>query len=461
MTRSRATPFLVRAIGWSFDHPLPRPVRYLAAGLLIVLVAVIRATFITSLVPWLLFIPAILVSALILGEAVGIFASLLSALLAALTIGSTAQPWFLSAAQWAGSAVFLAVTIGMAHVAGELRAAFRRARQSNIDLHERESFLSSVLASSTDCIKVLDMDGKLTFMSEGGMKVMEVDDFAKVDGCAWPDFWHDSGNVEACAAIKCACEGQASHFVAKADTLRGNSRWWDVSVSPIRGADGKPSRILAVSRDTTELTAAQEQQRLLNGELGHRLKNILSLVQAIANQTFRKSDSLEEANALFSSRLAALGKATDVLTSTAWQSATLHDVIRAGLASIDGVRDRIEIAGPPIRLDAQLALALTLALHELATNACKYGALSNDSGSVALDWAIVPVENGGDARFMFRWLEKNGPMVTPPVRTGFGSKMIERSLRSYFRGETSLDFDPAGVVFTIDAPLPATAAILG
>ena len=452
--KSAPDPLLDRILAWSLDRPLAVPYRYLATTGLIVAIALVRALLITGLLPWLLFIPAIVGVSLIFGQRVGIYASVLSGAVAGITIGNVGEPWFLTRAQWGGSLLFVIIATLLARVIGELRLVFRSARRLNVELMERQAFLSGVLTSSTDCIKVIDLDGRLTFMTEGGMKVMEISDFNDVKGCPWPDFWQDEGNAEARRAIESARNGISSHFIGKADTFIGTPKWWDVSVSPIMGPDGKPDRILSVSRDTTELMEAQNQQRLLNGELGHRLKNVLALVQSIANQTFRQADTLADANAAFSARLAALGKATDILTSTTWQSASFDDVIRAGITSIDGMDDRIEVNGPPMKLESQVALAMTLALHELSTNACKYGALSNDSGRISLTWDVEAVENEEPMRFNFKWQETGRPPVTPPTRKGFGSRMIERSLSSYFRGKTALDYDPAGVIFTIDAPLP-------
>ncbi|MGF7156233.1 sensor histidine kinase [Novosphingobium gossypii] len=428
------------------------------ATLSIAVIAVVRALFITSLLPWLLFIPVILIVALVFGQRVGVYASFLSAFAAAITIGSTAQPLFLSQAQWTGSVLFLVVTAMLARLVGELRLVFQKARSLNTELEERQGFLAGVLASSTDCIKVLDLDGRMIFMSEGGMKVMDVSDFNQVKDCPWLDFWESEGHLEAEAAIARAQAGRSSHFIGKAETFAGTSKWWDVSVSPILKADGKPDRILSVSRDMTPLMEAREQQQLLIGELGHRLKNVLALVQSIASQTFRQSENIKAADAAFFARLSALGQATDVLTSTAWQAATLHEVVKAGMSSVGDAKGRVELDGPDIRLDAQVALALTLALHELTTNACKYGALSNEEGTISLRWAKERAPNSPEPRFILQWQEKGGPAVTPPARKGFGSKMIERSLGAYFRGETSLDFDPAGVIFRIDAPLPKASA---
>lgn len=319
-------------------------------------------------------------------------------------------------------------------------------------LAEREAFLSEVLRSSTDCIKVLDLDGRLTFMSEGGQKVMEIDDFAAVAECPWPSFWEGEGNQHAKDAIAAAREGRSAKFIAEAKTFKGNPKWWDVSVAPILGADGKPAKILSVSRDTTELLQAQEQQRLLNAELGHRLKNVLTMVQAIASQTFRRAASVDEAAEAFAARLTAFGKATDVLTATAWDEASLKDIVASRLSAAEGFKDRIELVGGDVMVPGSAALALTLALHELATNACKYGALSNEDGKVLIHWGESA--DRSSKRFRFEWKEVGGPPVSAPQRRGFGSRMIERSLQSYFDGSASLRFAPMGVEFAIDADLP-------
>ena len=121
------------------------------------------------------------------------------------------------------------------------------------------AFVQSVLAASEDCIKVVSLDGKLTFMSEGGMRVMEVSDFNAIAGCPWPDFWKGEGNQQAREAVAKAAAGKSSRFVGRADTMRGTSKWWDVQVSPIFDPAGKPKAILSVSRDITDLKVAEQQ----------------------------------------------------------------------------------------------------------------------------------------------------------------------------------------------------------
>ena len=192
--------------------------------------------------------------------------------------------------------------------------------------------LRGVLEGCGDCIKILDLDGQLQFMSEGGKRVMEVEDFGKLKGCPWPDFWAGAGNADARAAVETAKAGGTAKFKGAANTAKGNSRYWDVQVSPIFGEDGKPSHILSISRDITELAEAQEQQKVLTAELQHRIKNSLAMVSAIANQTIR-GDDMEAARKAFTGRLMTLSQAHDILVQTSWVSAPIKDVIEGAGAS--------------------------------------------------------------------------------------------------------------------------------
>ncbi|MBS7847423.1 PAS domain S-box protein [Pseudomonas fluorescens] len=138
-------------------------------------------------------------------------------------------------------------------------------------LGRNQAFTERVLASINDCIKVLDLDARLTFMSEGGKKVMEVSDFNTIRGCPWPDFWQDQGNLDAKAAVQAAKNGETASFIGPAQTQAGNLKWWHVQVSPILGTDGQPEQILCVSRDITALREAEESLRKLNESLEQRV----------------------------------------------------------------------------------------------------------------------------------------------------------------------------------------------
>lgn len=314
-------------------------------------------------------------------------------------------------------------------------------------------FLRSVLAASADCIKVLDLDANLVFMTEAGQRIMEVSDFNAIRGCPWPDFWRDQGHVDAKAAVAAARAGGVGHFQGRASTMAGTPRWWDVQVTPIRGPDGRPEKLLSVSRDITAQKLAEERQELLMQELAHRVKNTLALVQAIAAQTMRGAASLKEARDAFTARLVALSQAHDLLIRDSWTDASLSALVE-GVARLhaDGNADQFSFGGPDVRLGPKAALSLALALHELATNAAKYGALSVAAGRVDVSWRVSsdPVP-----RLAFTWREVGGPTVVPPSRTGFGSKLIERTLASSLAANVALAYPPDGFILTVEGPLSA------
>ena len=293
-------------------------------------------------------------------------------------------------------------------------------RAASAGLADNDDVLRGVLEGCGDCIKILDLDGRLQFMSEGGKRVMEVEDFGKLKGCPWPDFWAGAGNADARAAVEAAKAGGSGKFKGAANTAKGNPRHWDVQVSPIFGEDGMPSHILSISRDITELVESQERQKILTAELQHRIKNSLTMVSAIANQTIR-GDDMDAARKAFTGRLMTLSHAHDILVQTSWVSAPIKDVIEGALASHRPGQGRIAVSGPDLRLAPKPALAIAVAVHELATNAAKYGALSNDHGKVNICWQTIA---GGDkSSFHFDWVEKGGPRVVKPElsRMGFGS----------------------------------------
>jgi two-component sensor histidine kinase len=202
-----------------------------------------------------------------------------------------------------------------------------------------------------------------------------------------------------------------------------------------------------------ELAERQEHQRLLVNELNHRVKNTLATVQSIAMQTFRGDDASASSRDTFEGRLMALSKAQDVLTRENWEGADLGEVVREAVAPHCGEdRTRFAINGAQVMLPSRMALALAMALHELCTNAAKYGAFSRLGGRVAIDWLLVV--KGEEKRLRLTWRESGGPPVAPPSRRGFGSRLIERGLARELNGEVRLDYDPGGVVCTADVPVP-------
>ncbi len=330
-------------------------------------------------------------------------------------------------------------------------------RQSEAALRESEEFTRRILESSTDCIKVLDTDAHLLFMSPGGMEVMEVDDFGAIEGCDWRDFWSGPDHGKAQEAVRTALAGGSARFQGHTPTMKGRPRWWDVSVTPIIRHDGAVDKLLSVSRDITETKQLEEHQRLLINELNHRVKNTLATVQSIASQTLRNAVTLEKAQAAFESRLLALSRAHDVLTRENWDGAHLREIVAEAVAPYGNRReDRLHLSGPDVRLSPRMALALAMALQELATNAVKYGALSSDAGEIRISWGLDGTQS--PPCLHLRWEESGGPPVQVPLRQGFGTRLIERSLALDLEGDARIEFAPTGVVCTVDAPLMADAA---
>jgi two-component sensor histidine kinase len=212
--------------------------------------------------------------------------------------------------------------------------------------------------------------------------------------------------------------------VAGAQHRDGTAMTCEWYLSALRGFDGKPVSLNALVLDVTERTRAEETQRLLIGELNHRVKNTLATVQAIATQTLRHNRNLDDFSASFAGRLQALARAHSLLSDAVWKGADLADLVsdQLRLGAID--ERRLSVSGPRIFLPPQLALHLALILHELATNANKYGALSCEKGSIILTWAIA------DDRLEIRWMESGVDVVEAPTKRGFGTTLIEQSAKA-------------------------------
>lgn len=214
---------------------------------------------------------------------------------------------------------------------------------------------------------------------------------------------------------------------------------------------GALARLQASERTAARLRARCEHQSAMMGELSHRLKNSLTLVQAMVSQTLREPTTLGAGRSALLARVVALGQAHRVLIEERWLGTSVRRTVETALATHGGLdaADRFEVAGPPVRLGSRQTIALSMALHELATNATKYGALSCEAGRVRIAWQVA---RGGAGRTLHLcWSEQGGPPVTPPARRGFGSRLIERTITDTFGGDVALRFAPEGVTCTMTA----------
>jgi PAS domain S-box-containing protein len=259
------------------------------------------------------------------------------------------------------------------------------------------------------------------------------------------------------ASVHAVIEGAGSGWTEEYRFLRADGTYAAVLDRGyvLRDAQGKATRMIGAMLDMTERKRAEEHQRLLTGELQHRVKNTLALVQAIASQSLRGGTDVDEMREAFASRLISLGRAHDILTASSWTEAPIAEVVEGALAVHRGVQaHRIRASGPNVHLAAKPALSLALALHELATNAAKYGALSNEIGTVDLRWHVV--HEGETPRFCLTWSEHGGPpILAPPTRRGFGSRLIERSFAAEVGGQVKLTYVPSGLVCHLEASLVA------
>lgn len=224
------------------------------------------------------------------------------------------------------------------------------------------------------------------------------------------------------------------------------------SSRPIHNPDGKIVGAVQISIDITERKRGEEQRKLLVNELNHRVKNTLAVVQSIAGQTLRSATSLAEAGRSLTSRLVSLGKAHDILTQESWSGADLRELMTGTLAAQAGL-ERFRLAGDPVWLPPNMALSLALALHELATNAIKYGSLSVEGGRVSISWNLAGEDDA--RRLRLEWREEGGPLVRSPERTGFGTRMLEKMLDSESGGSVKMAFEPTGLVCVFEANLPS------
>jgi len=282
-------------------------------------------------------------------------------------------------------------------------------------------------------------------------------------GFGWLDAIHPDDREATVAAWSQAQQGgeyMIEHRIRRA--ADGDYRWHQTRAKPIDNGDPVAGEMVGTSTDIHDMRNLRDRQEVLLAELQHRTRNLLAVVRSIAAQTLRASASLQEFDAEFGERLAALGRVQGLLARTDHQALDLRALVEAELAAhADGRREtnKVTIEGPPAFVSAGAAQALTLALHELATNAVKHGALGCPSGRLSVKWYT---EGENEKRIMLDWRE-SGVIMPPgePRRKGYGSELIERALPYQLKAVTRLHFGPDGVHCHISVPVTATETEAG
>ena len=219
-----------------------------------------------------------------------------------------------------------------------------------------------------------------------------------------------------------------------------------------RTADGKAHRLVSLVADETQRKAAEDHIKFLMHEISHRSKNLLTVIQSIARRTARTAATMKDFESRFGQRLQGLAASHDVLVRNSWQGAPLAELMRQHLLPFaDAKSSRLELVGPDITVTAEAAQAIGLALHELATNAIKYGALSVPTGKVKMSWILDDTADG-PRQLLLSWIEQGGPRVAPPSRIGFGHLVIDDMIARSLDGKVALEFAPLGLKWSVVIP---------
>ncbi|MHC2018928.1 HWE histidine kinase domain-containing protein [Methylobacterium sp. CM6247] len=330
----------------------------------------------------------------------------------------------------------------------------REVERRTRDLTESEERLRFVLQAGrlgSWTLELADMD----FVASETFKIaLGRDPNAPMSHAEYVGLIHEDDRIRHDDSVAACIAGHGDYDIEyRVNTPAGTVRWFKIRGKPFYGDDGVPLRLAGIALDVTERKISEAHRTLLSNELNHRVKNTLATVQAIVVQTLRANLSHDETREIIQGRIHSLAAASDVLTRESWDGAILTQVATTALAPFRAEGEhRIKIRGPEVMLTPRLTLAFSMAFHELATNAVKYGALTNETGRILLDWDILSGSHPPTLRLT--WQEFDGPPVSAPTRRGFGSRMIERALADELRGCAEIDYRPDGVVFTAEARLP-------
>ena len=326
----------------------------------------------------------------------------------------------------------------------EVRLAFERAIAHS-------AHLSALVASSGDAIMSVGLDGIIKTWNAGaetlfGYSAKEIVGQPKtllVPQDEREEFQRQRAEVLFGRSVR-----------AETVRLRRDGARVDVSLNlaPIRGSGGEIIAISSIIHDISKRKTIERQLQFLMRELSHRSKNQLAIVQAIAGQMAQSANSVDEFMSRFRTRLQGLAASHDLLISRDWTGVALADLVRRQIETFaDASRENVEIAGPALHLTASATEAIGLALHELATNSAKYGALSVPNGRLKVAWSLEPTM-GEPAYVVLEWSETEGPPVRPPTKKGFGSLVIERMVAAAVNGKVRLEFAPTGLYWRLEFP---------
>jgi PAS domain S-box-containing protein len=326
-------------------------------------------------------------------------------------------------------------------------------RVAEAKLQEAQQRLSATYEHALVGISEVDAEGRYLRTNDG---LSHLTGYAKKDliGISCFTITHPDDAVLDRENFRRQVAGEIDRYTTEKRYIHANGSavWVSVLSSTVRAADGRFLYAVRVAHDISERKAAEERQRVLINELNHRVKNTLSTVQSFARQTARHSRDVGDFMARFEGRLMALSKAHDRLTRRNWEDASLAEIVAEELALHGGQRRGLVAEGPDLALSPRAALALSMALHELGTNAVKYGALASPGGRIAVSWTAERDNHSRPRRVSLVWEEAGGPEVAQPTARGFGSRLLQ-AMAAEIGGRGELTFAPGGVRWEVSFPL--------
>lgn len=300
-------------------------------------------------------------------------------------------------------------------------------------------------------IAQVDVSGKLL---EANARFCEMINISKSDvpTIKFTDITYPDDLVRNLEQLERLLRGEISGYRLEKRYVRTDGKvfWADLSVSAIRDPNGRPLRLVSIITDITRQRMEKEHLVLLMGEASHRTKNLLCVIRSIIRYSAIDATSVGELETLLLDRVTALGAVQDALLITANKRAHIRDLVQSQLAAfIDPNSTQIVFEGPDLAFSPAASRAIGMALHELATNSCKYGALASPAGRIAMSWST----DYSRQVFHMTWQESGGPRVAAPKHRGFGQRVIVELVEASTGGRVDLDFDPAGVRWSLAAPL--------
>ena len=309
-----------------------------------------------------------------------------------------------------------------------------------------------ILGSAIDyAIITMDADGGITSWNPGAQRILGYAE-AEMLGRSGEIIFTSDDRADGRFALELCRAVEHGRAVNERWHLRrdGTRFWASGMMMALLDSEGNPEGFLNILRDRTEARAEVERRELLMAEMNHRIKNTFSTVQAVASQTGRHARTVSDFLATFGARLMALARSHETLIRGGWEDAPLREVVEGALAAYGEEPGRITVEGMGVMLAANLVVSVSLAFHELATNAVKHGSLSVPDGRVDVTWKVVSAARVG-RRVEIIWRESGGPPVRPPEHRGFGSQLLERGMHS--GGTVRLDYRPEGLECRVSLPL--------